>query len=136
LTHSMTMDPQCFVVCNHSCPHSKSAMMKSNRANALKLCYVFPYPPAGGIKNHLTSPSFHPLCSDACDARQGPEFIDAGTGHQELQYWLPMLLLHSICPPGYNTCSMPQNMPMPGLWTEGDGNGVKGKYMATFYQSN
>lgn len=131
----MTMDPQCFVVCNHSCPHSKSAMMKSNRANALKLCYIFPYPPDGGIINHVTSTLFHPLCNIACDAKQGPEFINAGIDHQALQYWLPTLLLNSICPPGYNACSMSQkrNVLMPGLWTEGDCNEVEGKYMVAFY---
>jgi len=129
----MTMAPQSFVICNHSCPHSKSAMMKSNRANPLKLCYIFPYPPTGGIESHINSLSFHPFCSDACDAKNGPNFVNAGNDNSALQYWLPTLLMHSTRPLGYNFHGISEREgPIPGLWIEEDGNGVEGKYIAAF----
>lgn len=119
-TLPVIMAPDGFVICNHSCPHSSQAMIKSRRADALKLCYIFPYPPSAGIKSHVHNISFHPLCDDACQARNGDKFVHIGLDDKELQYWLPTLLSQTICPPGYEQyktlpCS---KSPVPGSWTE------------------
>jgi len=123
------MAPQGFVICNHSCAHSQKAMMKPKRADALKLCYVFPYPPSAGICDHVDNSSFHPLCNDACDARKGDKFINVDSiNNQTLQYWLPTLLSHSRCPPGYDVYSISchKTEPIPGLWVEQDNDTKKG----------
>lgn len=127
-TYSIIMAPQSFVICNHSCPHSQRAMMRSRRADALKLCFVFPYPPSAGINDHADNSSFHPLCNDTCDAQKGARFINIDINNLTLQYWLPKLLSHTGCPPGYNSYSISsyETEPMPGLWVEQDDDRSKG----------
>jgi hypothetical protein len=114
------MAPHSFVICNHSCPHSKETMMTSSRADALKLCYIFPYPPCAGIEEHVNTTSFHPLCNNGCEARNGTRFVDVGIDNVELQYWLPTLLLHAVCPPGYDASGAPlhRSSIVPGSWDE------------------
>ena len=127
-TYSIIMAPQSFVICNHSCPHSQRAMMKSKRADALRLCYVFPYPPCAGILDHVDNLSFHPFCNNICDAQKGAKFINVDINNLTLQYWLPTLLSCTGCPPGYNTYSISCHMTgvMPGLWVEQDDDTLKG----------
>jgi hypothetical protein len=94
-------------------------MMKSSRADSLKLCYIFAYPPSAGIESHVNNTSIHPLCDDACQAKHGPEFVNIGIDNKELQYWLPTLLSQSICPPGYeeyNILHTNKSVAMPGSW--------------------
>ena len=115
------MAPDSFVICNHSCPHSLQAMMKSRRADGLKLCYIFAYPPSGAIDSHINNTSFHPLCDDACQAKHGPEFVNIGIDNKELQYWLPTLLSQSICPQGYEEYHVLQpkkSALVPGSWIQ------------------
>ena len=97
-------------------------MMTSRRADALKLCYIFAYPPSSGIERHVNDTSFHPLCDDTCQARQGPGFVNIGIDNKELQYWLPTLLSQSICPPGYEEYNIfhTKKRAVPGSWTSKD----------------
>lgn len=104
-TFPVIMAPDCFVICNHSCPHSSEEMAKSRRVDALKLCYIFPYPPSAGIESHIDNTLLHPLCDDTCQASHGDKFVNIGLDDKELQYWLPSLLSHTICPPGYDKYS-------------------------------
>ena len=92
--------------------------MKSRRDEALKLCYIFPYPPSSGIENHVNNTSFHPLCNDDCNARNGSKYVNVTIGNAELQYWLPILSSHSICPPGHTVHSNPNHKTstVPGTW--------------------
>lgn len=117
----VVMPPCSFAICNHSCPHSKEAMMKkSKRAEALQLCYIFPYPPSTGIENHVNNASFHPLCNNDCKAQNGSKFVNARSDNLELQYWLPVLLSHTACPPGYNSYNQSRHrtITLPGYWVE------------------
>ena len=120
------MPPNSFVICNHSCPHSSQAMMKSRRADVLKLCYIFPYPPSAGIESHVDNTSFHPICHDACQARQGDKFVHIGIDDKKLQYWLPRLMSQTICPPGYERYKTVQctKSTVPGSWIE-EHNGIE-----------
>jgi hypothetical protein len=94
--------------------------MKSRRADALKLCYIFPYPPTTGIEQHVHNTSFHPLCNNDCEARKGTGFVNVGIDNIELQYWLPTLISHVVCPPGYDTSNvlLHRSSIVPGSWNE------------------
>lgn len=92
--------------------------MQSRRDDPLKLCYIFPYPPSAGIEKHVNNALFHPLCNDDCNARNGSKYDNVAIDNMELQYWLPTLLSHSICPPGYNLHNNPKKRTstVPGYW--------------------
>lgn len=104
--------------------------MKLRRPDALKLCYIFPYPPSTGIEDHLNNTALHPFCNDSCEARNGTRFVNVGIDSIELQYWLPTLRSYVTCPPGYDVSGVPlhRSKNVPGLWhddrinEEKDGN--------------